>query len=704
MSNHRSTRSTRGALVAALALVIAAVAPSPAGASGGTFTQILCANPDTGTGLGVAVVDGLTTPASATSWRAAVTSSTCATEPKTAANAIALGPKTAAAVAYNGYAAIRYEVADPALSIASARYFRAFISGNHPFEVQTRIAQHTAAASTIGTVNGFDSFWSGQSQSAGRSDQPFSYDNQVSAQHDGRSFSITAHCRDTGGTCAHGAGEWTYRFFGGEVQLRDDRPPVIQSLSDSTRDGGSVTTEHLSFRATDEGAGLYRFRATVDGQEIAVQDLTAASDLTATDRRATCFDVNPQNADPYEFAHQQPCPASLERDVTIDTSSASDGPHHLRAVIEDAAGNETVLVDRQVVVDNHPAPELVGGALPEVAGTPAVGHPLTGANGDWRGAATYDFYWERCPTETTCAALVDAPGVTYVPTADDIGARMRFLVIATNEVGEWTVSTSPYSAPVTRASGDSPTGGGTASPTRPGGTSGAVAADAAPPPAPVAHDAAAPAPFLLNGRGATNDARLTLFGRRKLRARFARPNRLAGRLTDRSGRPIAGAVLEITARQSAAGAIAAPLGTTVTGDDGGFSFTVPGGPSRRIEIAYRTRLSDERPAASANLRLVVPASVSLRVRAARPGRTTWMTGRLKHLPRRGVQIQVQALDGRRWRTFDTTTTRRNGRFRFGYRFKLPAAGRAFHLRVIVDSPIYPFLRGASRPIRIRVPG
>lgn len=79
-----------------------------------------------------------------------------------------------------------------------------------------------------------------------------------------------------------------------------------------------------------------------------------------------------------------------------------------------------------------------------------------------------------------------------------------------------------------------------------------------------------------------------------------------------------------------------------------------------------------------------------------------MTDRLMHLPR-GGQIQVQALDGRRWRTFDTTTTRRGGRFRFGYRFKPPAAGRTFRLRVLVDSPVYPFARGASRAARIGVP-
>jgi hypothetical protein len=693
----------RFALAAALAAIAVVLAPGSAAASDGTFTQILCANPDTGTGLGITSVDGLTAPATAASWRATVASSSCATEPKTAANAITLGPASSAGVPYNGYAALRYEVDDPALTLASARYFRAFASGDHPFEVQTRIAQHAGDASTFGNVNGFDAFWSGQSQGAGRSDQAFAHENQVSVEHDGSTFSVTAQCRDAGGTCAHGAGEWRYRFFGGEVQLRDEQPPVVAEVSGSLLDGGPVTTEHLSFRATDEGSGIYRFRATLDGEEIVSEDLTAGSDLTASDRAGTCFDVNAQNGDPYEFAHRQPCPASLERDVTIDASGVPDGSHQLRAVLEDAGGNETVLVDRQVVVDNHPAPELVDGALPQVAGTPAVGQPLTGSDGTWRGAATYDFYWERCPTDTTCTALVDAPGRTYVPTAADVGSRMRFLVVATNDVGEWTVSTSPYSAPVTRSATDTGAGGGAHGPAGPSTPSGAAGDDAKADQTPVARDAAAPRPVVLNGRGATSDPRLTIVGRTKLRTRFASANRIAGRLTNASGEPIAGAVLQVTARHSAAGAAAAPLGTTVTGDDGGFSFTAAGGPSRRIDVAYRTRLGDERPAVTVSVRLTVRAVVSLRVRAARPGRTTWLTGRLKHLPRRGVQIQVQALDGRRWRTFDTTSTRRGGLFRFGYRFKPPAAGRTFHLRVLVNSPIYPFARGASRAARVRVP-
>jgi hypothetical protein len=703
-----AARRARRPFAAALIALAVALTPASALAAEGTFTQLLCANPDSGQGLGVPSVDGMTTPASAGAWQASITARTCSTGPRGAANAITLAPSSAASVPYNGYAALHYRVADPALTLESARHYRAFASGNHPFEVSTRIAQHGGAdaGEIAAPVNGFDAFWSGQSQSAGRADQPFAPENIVNAEHNGRSFSVTAQCHDTGATCAHGAGEWSYRFFGGEARLRDTAVPTVEALSGSLVDGGSIATEQISFRAADAGAGLYRFKLQIDGDDVDVRDLTTGADLATDDRQATCFDVNPQNADPYEFAHQQPCPASLERTLSVSTASASDGPHRLRAVVEDAGGNEAVLVDREVVVDNHPAPELVDG-LPPIAGTPAVGTPLTGANGSWRDAARYDFYWERCPTETSCTLLADHTGRTYVPTADDVGARLRFVVVATNGVGEWTASTSPYSAPVARA-GAGPTGPGDeattpTSPTAPGRAPGAAAPDAGPP----AHGAAAPPASGPNGRGASRDVRLTVAtrrGARKLRTRFASRTPIAGRLTDAAGRPIAGAVLQIAARPSSAGATPSPLGTTVTGEDGGFAYTVPGGPSRRIDIAYRASLADDDPVTTASVRIVVAAQLSLRVRPARPGRTTWMTGHLLHLPRAGVQIQVQALDGRRWRTFDTTTTRRGGRFRYGYRFKPTAAGRRFSLRVLVASPVYPFARGVSRASRIRVPG
>jgi len=178
---------------------------------------------------------------------------------------------------------------------------------------------------------------------------------------------------------------------------------------------------------------------------------------------------------------------------------------------------------------------------------------------------------------------------------------------------------------------------------------------------------------------------------------------LTGRLTDEAGRPIAGALVQLAERHAATGARERFVAAVSTGADGRFRFTARRGPSRTIAVRYFAFAGDTAETASARVRLVVPAAVTLRVRPARPGQTTWLTGRLRHLPRSGVELKIQARDDRRWRTFDTTRTRRGGRYRFGYRFKAAAAGRRFALRVLVSTPTYPFAQGASPARRIRVP-
>ncbi len=157
-------------------------------------------------------------------------------------------------------------------------------------------------------------------------------------------------------------------------------------------------------------------------------------------------------------------------------------------------------------------------------------------------------------------------------------------------------------------------------------------------------------------------------------------------------------------RHAVPGAPERQVATATTAADGSFAVLAVPGPSRTLRVTYRAFAGDRTAAAAAAVGLTVRAALSLSVKPARPGRTTWLTGALTHLPRAGIKLEVQARDGRRWRTFDTTTTTRGGRYRFGYRFKPTAAGRRFHLRVLVDSPLYPFARGSSRPAAIRVPG
>jgi hypothetical protein len=104
------------------------------------------------------------------------------------------------------------------------------------------------------------------------------------------------------------------------------------------------------------------------------------------------------------------------------------------------------------------------------------------------------------------------------------------------------------------------------------------------------------------------------------------------------------------------------------------------------------------------LRTLVRASLTAKIapRSPRPGRLTRVSGRLRYLPRAGVQIIVQFRRGATWRTVGTVKTRAGGRFTWRYRFLRQTRGRTFTLRARADSPIYPFVAGNSRPFRVRV--
>ena len=180
---------------------------------------------------------------------------------------------------------------------------------------------------------------------------------------------------------------------------------------------------------------------------------------------------------------------------------------------------------------------------------------------------------------------------------------------------------------------------------------------------------------------------LAIAGGRGTHRRFSTPVRIGGRLVSREGRPLPGEKVTLVAREARPGAPENVVVVATAGRDGRFAATVPGGPSRTIVARYGE--------ATARTSVVVRASVTFRAGGARVGAPTWLTGRLQHLPRAGVLVQIQALDGRKWRTFDTTKTRADGTFRYAYRFKAPARGRRFALRVLVDSPVYPFAPGPS---------
>lgn len=210
-----------------------------------------------------------------------------------------------------------------------------------------------------------------------------------------------------------------------------------------------------------------------------------------------------------------------------------------------------------------------------------------------------------------------------------------------------------------------------------------------------------------NGRPASRNARLTAaFGKRRKRPQttvgFGRAAIVRGRLTEKGGRPIAGARLEITERVRAKGCRFRRAGTATTRAGGTYGYRIRPGASRDVRVAYRAFANDRAAAASAKVRLATRAAVQLTVRPERTNDegTVAFEGRLpgRPLPRGGVLVVLQAKEpGFDWRTFRVVRTRRNGRFGTHYRFSQPvSAPREIGFRAVVRrQPGYAYTTGRS---------
>jgi hypothetical protein len=204
-------------------------------------------------------------------------------------------------------------------------------------------------------------------------------------------------------------------------------------------------------------------------------------------------------------------------------------------------------------------------------------------------------------------------------------------------------------------------------------------------------------------------------GEKRRRVFVLRPTRLIaygkaatirGILRNATGQPIGGADVRILVRDDRLGASYADRGGVATGADGRFQFTLPKGSSRLIRLGYRAYKGDDRFAARSSSHLNVRARISAHGprHVGSRGRATF-TGRLvgRPFPPRGVTLDLQIFQpGRGWRVFANTRTRKNGDFRVSYRFNSASSGRfTFRLR-LRPSDAYPYARGFSGRMRVRV--
>jgi hypothetical protein len=213
-----------------------------------------------------------------------------------------------------------------------------------------------------------------------------------------------------------------------------------------------------------------------------------------------------------------------------------------------------------------------------------------------------------------------------------------------------------------------------------------------------------------NGTNASGQATLAVGWKRtsrpSLTSSYGRAQTITGRVTGPGGTPISGALIDVQATPSYAGARQVTMTSPRTGPDGRFSLKLaPGSSSRTLRFSYRARLGDALPVATRTLTLKVRAGIALSVspRTASVGRSIFFRGQLRGrpIPGGGKPLVLEARSpGSRWIEFDVIRTDARGRYHASYRFKFPGpANYRFRVRSEAESD-YPFASGASNVVGV----
>jgi hypothetical protein len=202
----------------------------------------------------------------------------------------------------------------------------------------------------------------------GELEEPLSAANllDLSSSHLGSYVYANAACFATLGLCKKGERDpngyaAVVYLYAADLTLEQASQPTVSDVEGELATSSTLSgTADLSLHAEDAGSGVYQAVFTVDGQEVG---------RTLLDENAGhCHNVGQTSDGLPAFLYLQPCPPSVSADLPLDTTTLSDGAHHLVVTVTNAAGNSVVALDRKITVLNHP--QATPPAPPPVVQTP----------------------------------------------------------------------------------------------------------------------------------------------------------------------------------------------------------------------------------------------------------------------------------------------------------------------------------------------
>ncbi len=686
-------RAAVGALVVgAIACATVAGLRSPAVAhalpvnGNGNYTQILCADPSSEEGLGIPEMpEGLTNPASTDLWQVTSAETNCASGRMTPTHGIPMTDGKEAAYGQGTWSALLYQApADITINGGTIyRAERAEGADNGFMGIIQQGGEYGTLYSLPRNVSDQGDWFAGNIASRGTFSWPFSPENLVNLtiSPDGGHWDVNATCDPNGNnnsSCTLSAGQWEYRIYGGAISLYANNDPQASNisgpLSSESALRGSAT---VTFSATDEGPGLAYVKLIVDGNVVQSQT------IDTNDGR--CVPVT--GTDAYTWAYQVPCKTSVGgRTYELNTTSVADGSHHVQVIIEDAAGNRSIVIDRTVETNNAPANDVapsISAAGGVFGGSGLAANPGTWSAPSGAGSITYSYQWEDCdPQGNNCTAIAGADASSYAPSAADAGHTLRVMVDAADTDGSVSLTSAPTSAALTppgslAQSPPADAGGAAGSPPTGAGTR--------------------------NGASASEDAQLRLEDPATISRSFTdRALKLSGRLLDGNGQPIGGATLDLL-EQITPGGARQFLGHAQTSANGDFTAAVGPGPSRTIIVGYRAFSEDPGYTATAEVSENVAAGVQLEVNPSAISSTGMITlsGSVKGpMPRQGALVELLVHYRGRWEPFRAPRTNAAGRFRATYQFEGAVGRFPFRAEVPAGQAGYPYASGYSRSVTV----
>jgi hypothetical protein len=355
-----------GLACAALAGLLIAPAAFALPADGnGNYTQILCANPATEEGLGISgMPEGLSNPASVDTWQ--ISEVDCGSGRMTPVRGVPMSVGQGNTYPQGTWSALLYQ-APANVTINGGTIYRAEkAEGEHNgyMGIDQQGGEYNVLYSLPRNNEDSGDWYAGNVASRGTFSWPFSPENIVhlTISPDASHWDVNADCDPNGNnnsSCTLTRKQWEYRIFGGEISLNALNDPQASNVSGPLTTASPLRgTEPVTFSALDQGPGLAYVKMIVDGNVVQSQIIDTNG--------GHCVPVPGHDA--YTWAYQVPCKTSVGgRTYSLNTTLLPDGSHHVQVLIEDAAGNQSIVVDRTVDIENASVGSL--GALPGTGGT-----------------------------------------------------------------------------------------------------------------------------------------------------------------------------------------------------------------------------------------------------------------------------------------------------------------------------------------------